>query len=569
MNRMGQIATVVFMLGLSCLIIGWANSYPVSINSVDDSNLSHISWFFWIGLFVAYPALFFIGINSKPGVRAVCLVGFMLLFSAHRLLYLQTGSDTEVFIGLLDRFNQTGILDSDDKTYYQWPVMVIWGYLLQNLFSTTSAEAYNIFWAVMMVGYGVSGYLVFRNANSDQPYDFLGFTLYLMALYWFWDWQVSAYNWSLILVFSIIGLLKFEGWPFRFFMMTAFLMLTFSHGMLSVWILGIVPTAMLLEWLVTKERPGWYTLVLTFLIIQFTVLLFHALRLTRHIVLTFSNHLTSLLEQELSAKTLSAYASGAATPPTSLLDTITKWIAWGDLGLLFLLMGLGFLVPLWRLRFDPRDWSVSAIGAVHFGLGNILPLLGIRAFNIIFILPSRGIASTLEEKYLRVPVMILFLITIIFFPVNQFRTQFSNPQYNTVQSLDAARFLSQIVDNRFTAETAMASTGIITAPQSTSILADQAQLYYLTSTLPQNTVRTINPRLSLKEDAVDAEFTVINSQLEVELWRRLWPDAETILQESDDVRFSRIYDSGTNVIFQKNVADDGADPVTTGVANGS
>jgi|GEM_PF-1891415 len=551
MNRMGQIASIALMLALSCLIIGWANSYPVSLRAADDSNLAHISWFFWIGLFSAYPALFFVGINSKPGVRAFCLIIFMLLFSAHKLLYLQTGSDTEVFIGLLDRFNDTGLLDSDDKTYYQWPIMTIWGFLLQQLFSATSAEAYTLFWVVLIIGYGISGYIIFRKEESDLPYDFLGCTLYLMALFWFWDWQVSAYNWSLILVFSILSLLKINGWPFRFFIMTAFLLLTFSHGMLSVWILGIVPTTMALEWLVTKKRPGWSTLVVTFVIIQITVLLFHALRLTRHIVLTFSNYLTSILEQELSSSTLNAYAAGAATPPANFFDMVTKWLAWGNLGLLFLLLGIGFIVPIWRRDFNLRDWSIAGVGVGHFALGNVLPLLGIRAFNIMFILPSRGIAAAMEVQRLRVPVMLLFLIALLLFPVNQIRTQLNNPQYNTVQNLDAARFLSDIVERRYELGTATTDADAKVRSTQTSVLADQAQLYYITSALPQETIRTINPRLSLPESVKDAEFTVINAQLEHELWKRLWPDKQTILQESETVRFDRIYDSGTNVIFQQ------------------
>lgn len=565
---MGQGATIFLMLALSCLIIGWAESYPVSLSAADDSNLNHISWLFWIGLFSAYPALFFVGINSKSGIRALCLVLFVLLFSAHKLLYLQTGLDTEVFIGLLDRFNDTGLLDINDKAYYQWPIMTIWGYLIQQLFGTTSAESYTLFWLVLIIGYGVSSYIIFYKEDSALPYDFLGCTLYLMALFWFWDWQVSAYNWSLVLVFSILSLFKNNGWQFRFLMAIAFLLLTFSHGVLSVWILGIVPIAMILEWVVTKKRPQWSALALTFVMIQIMVLSFHTLWMARHMLLTFSNYLNAMREEGVLVSALGTYisgtaTSGAATAPTDWFDTITKWIAWGDLGLLFLLLGIGFLVPLRKMKFDLRDWSIAGVGLAHFMLGSVLPLLRVRALNMILILPSRGIAAVMETQRLRIPVMLLFLLALLLFPVNQLRTQLKSTQYNTVQNLDAARFLSNIVENRYIAETAMVDTNARAHITKTGILADQTQIYYIINRLPEETVKIIHPRLSLPEDTEDAEFAVLNSQLEFKLKKELWPDAKTILEKSERVQFNRIYDSGTNVIFQQKMPSHDTNIVTS------
>jgi len=234
------------------------------------------------------------------------------LSSSFQPINLQTGLDTEVFIGLLDRFNDTGLLDINDKAYYQWPIMTIWGYLIQQLFGTTSAESYTLFWLVLIIGYGVSSYIIFYKEDSALPYDFLGCTLYLMALFWFWDWQVSAYNWSLVLVFSILSLFKNNGWQFRFLMAIAFLLLTFSHGVLSVWILGIVPIAMILEWVVTKKRPQWSALALTFVMIQIMVLSFHTLWMARHMLLTFSNYLNAMREEGVLVSALGTYISGSS-----------------------------------------------------------------------------------------------------------------------------------------------------------------------------------------------------------------------------------------------------------------
>lgn len=554
MNRMGQIACIVLMLALSCLVIGWANSYPVSLRAVGESNLTHISWLFWLGLFGAYPALFFVGINSRPGVRVCCLVLFLLLFSSHNLLYLQAGSGTEAFIGQLDWFNSTGLLNGNVTTNYQWPVVTVWGYLLQHIFGTSSAEAYVLFWGVLIIGIGVSSFLIFYKEDSDLPYDFLGCTLYLMALFWFWDWQISAFNWSLILVFSILSIYQYDGWRFRLFVLTAFLLLTLSSGILSIWMLGIIPAIAVLEWIATRKRPGWSTLIMSFVTIQVSVLLFNSLHLARHIVLTASNYLTSIVKHEIELNNFDLFINRAGGS-SSLFDTITKWIAWGDLGLLFLLLIVGLVMPLWQKKFDARDWGLVSVGATHFALANVLPVFGLRALSIIFVLPSRGITHAMEVQRMRAPVLLMFLVALVLFPVNQLRTQSNNLHYNTVESLDAARFLSDLVEQDYLTELAGLDEVADAAIPKTSVLADRTQLTYIENALPNRSISAVNPWSTKAEKINQTEFTVINSQVKSALSTEELTDIDIFLQELETTEYDRIYDSGTNIIFRRATDD--------------
>lgn len=569
MNRMGQIACIILMLALSCLVIGWANSYPVSLRAAGESNLIHISWLFWLGLFGAYPALFFVGINSKQGVRVCCLVLFLLLFSAHNLLYLQAGSGTEAFIGSLDRLNDTGLLSSATAADYHWPVITVWGFLLQHIFGTSSAEAYVLFWGILIIGCGVSSFLIFYKEDSELPFDFLGCTLYLMALFWFWKWQISAYNWSLILVFAILSIYRYEGWKYRLFVWTAFLMLTLSNGILSLWMLGIIPVVAGLEWIATRKRPNWSTLIMSFAAIQICVLLFDSLRFARHIVFTASTFLVSIMEQEIAVSSFAQFINTTVDAPTNLFDIITKWIAWSDLGLLFILLAIGLLTPLWRKEFDTRDWGLVSIGATHFALENVIPLFGMRALNIIFVLPSRGITYAMEVQRMRTPVLLIFLMALVLFPVNQLRTQSTNLHYNTAESLSAARFLSALVEQNYLAEPAnLDGFGDRRIPQ-TSVLADQTQLTYMTNVLPAQSIVSLNPWLLIPENIKEAEFTVVNSQVKSALSTGFWPDPEIFLQELETTEFDRIYDSGTNIIFQRSRKSGHIDTVASSSTSGT
>ncbi len=512
MNRIGKLGGIGLALALSLMLIGWAQSFPVSLTSIHERNLEQMSILFWIGFFMAYPMLFLLGIQRSATLRAVSCVLLIFLLTAPKLLYLQTGSDTETFVGLLDLFDGVHLSTYGEQTYAQWPVLTMWGRLLQLYCGCDSAVVYLLFWAAMIVGLGLAGFLLYSRGSTSNPADFLGLYLLISILLWLWDWQVSAYNLALIFSLALIALLPYEHWAYRLLATLLFGTLAFSHGLVPIWILAIVLTISLLKWLNlspsrvvtlwrnrTAQRPDWHWLFRgrarswfmffgVLALIQGTVMVFHSSRLIRRIVLIVQDYYTAILEEQLSGNTVARYASMAATVPVDRFDTITKWLAWLDLGLNALLIVLCFAALLWGWRRAAvRDWTVILavflIGCAHYVVGNFMPILGTRALNIILILPMYGVYLLLETTNLRRWVIGLLFVAFSLYPVNLMRLQMTHTQYNTEESFRALRYILPQLERDF-----------MGGDEGLKVLADQSQYHYLRVALPRFSLFGINYR---------------------------------------------------------------------------
>jgi hypothetical protein len=570
MNRTQQLAGIGLLVAFSLMLIGWAQSYPVSLASVDDSNLDHINLLFWIGLCLGYPSLFLFGIKSSAPLRALSCVLFMILFTAPKLLYVQAGSDTETFISLLDVLAQGRMLSFEAQTYSQWPIVTMWGRLLQMYCQCDSAIVYWFFWGIQILGFGLAGYLLFSEEPHQNPADFLGLYLWVSVLFWFWDWQVSAYNLALIFVFTIISLLPHERLPFRILVVLLFSVLTFSHGFVPVWILTIVPSVMILKWVwmlalkardyYRQARPNykfslnrlpreklsfsstlhWLYLFLILASIQLLVLTFHSSRLVTRIILTVQDYYTKILAAQLSSTTVTRYVSMAAAPPTDPFDIVTKWLAWIDLGLNAMLIGICFLALLWWKRWVLFNWaillSVFLTGAGHYMAGNLLPILGARALNIILILPVQGLKVLLLHKNLRRPILAIFFVAMTLYPVNQLRMQMRHTQYNTMESLRAVRYVLPVIEQDL-----QRGESIL------KVLSDQPQAHYLWTGLPRLSLYSLSYR-ARELEVDDFDYVLASAETDVALADRNWPKTDEIL--ANGRAYNRIYDSGRYVWFR-------------------
>lgn len=562
MNRNGQIAGIGLTLALSLIVLGWVESFPVSLAAAEDSNLLHISPLFWIGLLLAYPAVFLVGINSdRPVWRLLCSVVFIFLFTAPKLLYLQTGSDTETFVGLLDIYNGMTSVHFEDEVYSQWPMLTMWGRLIQLFCRCDSALVYWLFWGIQIVGFGTAGYLLFSQEPSNSPADFLGLYLWASVLFWFWDWQVSAYNLSLVFVFVIFSLLPREQWRFRLVIIFLFTTLAFSHGFVPTWILTAIPLIVVLELLarlpqlqpifskllrvraathgagdrlVEKSPWRWLPLFLILTAIHMAILFFHSTRLVQRIVLILQNYYTSFLQEQLSVNTVTRYVSMAATAPTDPFDIVTKWLAWFDLGLNLLLIGLCLLFLWWRKRAVLLNWAVFLTGSAHYIAGNFLPVLGPRALNIIMILPVRGLNALLQEKRLRKPVLAVFFLAITLYPVNLVRLQMRHTQYNTFESFRATRYVAPFMAH-----------DVEQGASEIRLLTDQPQFQYLRLSLPRSALEKPDYRAP-EPDTENFQYVLNSTEVAAALAIRQWPDLATITA-APDKPYNRIYDSGRYV----------------------
>ena len=234
-----------------------------------------------------------------------------------------------------------------------------------------------------------------------------------------------------------------------------------------------------------------------------------------------------------------------ATPTSSTFDAVTKWLAWLDLALLVALLGGGFVILLWRRRFDFRDWGIFVVGCTHFVIGSFLPLLGVRAVNIMLVLPARGLWELLQERVTRKLTLAVSLLAVVLFPVNQLRTQIRNIQYNVPESFNASRYLVGLTESEL-------ASGL----QNAIVLADQAQLYYLLGALPPRTIYAVDPRFEPPTRLEQVQYILSSPQLEIALKLNTWPALDGIVNGTPGGRYRRIYDSGAYVWFGRSLAGD-------------
>ncbi|HXF60463.1 MAG TPA: hypothetical protein VNK95_02530 [Caldilineaceae bacterium] len=573
MTKSGRFAAIGLTLAITLLVIGWAESFPVSLTSASGRNLEQISLLFWIGLFLAFPLVFIVGLGASPSVRAFCCIIFIFLFTTPKLLYVQTGSDTETFVGLLDLLNGARLMRYGDQMYSQWPVLTMWGRLIQLYCECDPTIAYWFFWAVQIVLFGLAGFLLFSREPARDPADLLGLYLWISVLFWFWDWQVSAYNVALALVFVIFSLLPHERLPYQILVVLLFTVVAFGHGFVPVWVLTVVPLIMLMEWTglgnrwLQQVRQGvsrreawralrfgrplrWLGLFLVLATIQYLVMTLHSSRLIHRIILTLQDYYTSILTEQLSGNTVSRYVSMAVVPPSDPLDVVTKQLAWLDLGLNLLLISAAFIVLIWRRRFIIFDWAiflaVFVTGGGHYIVGNFLPILGPRALNIMSILPVRGLPALLQHRWLRTPALVIFFLAVAIYPVNLLRMQMRHTQYNTIESINAVRFLVPQLEEQ-----------VQFGEQEIKVLVDQPQFHYLRVTLPSLTLATLEYR-EPQPTFLDFDYVLASPTIAAALDIRHWPTLDDVLVQQG-LRYHRIYDAGEHIWYrrapQENVAN--------------
>src|SRR5665647_3250721 len=117
---------VPFLAGLLLMFYSWYLSFPLSVNSVNDTIFNHVSILYWISLPLLLASMTLIALSFKNAyLKWLMTVGCVLtLFSLWYFYFMISTIDSMFFRGLTDYFVKTHSLDASQviHSYYQWPL---------------------------------------------------------------------------------------------------------------------------------------------------------------------------------------------------------------------------------------------------------------------------------------------------------------------------------------------------------------------------------------------------------------------------------------------------------------
>lgn len=113
-----------FLAGLILIVYSWYSSFPLSVNSVDDSIFNHVSIFYWLSFPLLLTSMCMMAISFKNKyLKWIMTVGcVMTLYSLSYFYYMLSSSDAHYFRGVTEYFITTHSLDASQITHSYYHV---------------------------------------------------------------------------------------------------------------------------------------------------------------------------------------------------------------------------------------------------------------------------------------------------------------------------------------------------------------------------------------------------------------------------------------------------------------
>jgi hypothetical protein len=404
-----KILLLPFCIGLILIIYSWYFSYPIAVDSVNDSIFNHISFFYWIGLPLLLSSIYLIAITSKSTLlKWVLTVGCLIaLYSLAFFYYSISSSDAMYFRGLELNFINTKNLDISLDMYYQWPGFFILSYITTSI-TGLSVVSYE-FVLFLLIGLIFGTALFVYASKIDGKIGFLSVLIYFIVMFYFLNYQAVPFSLAFGLLL-ILFMLESEG-KNRFAVPTLFIFICISLTHSFVPLFFILYT--LIRMVLTKSD---YYLKFFFLTLSIYLLL-------QILTGQFSFAANIITAMNLPSEYASQVSSTIAIASNTLDITAQMFSRAVTIGA-GLLSFLGFLIIIVKkdaCALNRISISILLTGIIYTVIGLLLYTLGSRAVAIAFIPIALGVIYVYRIKKVRIIFhcfVISMLVLAVFIPVH-------------------------------------------------------------------------------------------------------------------------------------------------------
>jgi hypothetical protein len=428
------------ILATSLMVLGWAESYPVSYPPQEVPVLTAVSPLFWVGLALGFAGL--AGLVLASASRYVHLLSaclFVLFLTAPQFLYLSWGSDAGMLPGFVHYHRAVGNLDIQRDVainpYFQWPLSILFHSFLVDAFRVNHFTAVQIGFFFVAVSVAGGLFMLWLDGLPRRPESsraaFWGIVVYFVGFFWLLNWQAVPYSFSLALFFPMLALFGRRSWQDTVLILLLFVIGLESHALFGVWGPAIVAFLIVLGAL-TRRRKLTVSLVLLMIIAQTTLILYKNTRFFKYLVLNLQGYYQAFLAVGGSDRLLNRHAQSALSPlPADLLAASLKVLSWFDL----ILVGFAFLLAAWFVirnrRLQDREVSFLGVGSLHLGAGIALAAIGTRSLQLLGLAPAFFVVDALVSgtHRLRQVSLICSLIALLLFPAAVIRGHQQSPNY--------------------------------------------------------------------------------------------------------------------------------------------
>jgi hypothetical protein len=469
--------------------------------------------------------MYLMAVNVKSHLlKWLLTVGIVFTFFSLSYFFLSLpGSDSSWFRGQTQYFMKSGSLDSSmiNHLYFQWPAF----FILSNVGTSVSGLGLGQleFLQYALIGFLLATALYVYSSKIWKNGGVLAVVAFFVVMFAFLNYQDVPFSFALGLLFVLF-------------------MLEARHGST-----GVVVTEMFLYVCVAINHAFVPLFFILYLLIQSIVQ-----RSKRYLILVIVTSVVYIFVQLTIARFSFGFNFGLLTkhsseytsivsqtfaPITFPLDTVAQTFSRGITIILAISCFVGFAYLLYKRRVRSVDKAILISGGIYSVLGFVLYLLGSRAFPILFIPVTLGLAFLIEGRFRKLITygFLIVLLLIVFIPIH---TSFSNPSmlFQTKEETTRAHFM---IDN-------------YPWDRSGLILLDSSTLWYIA---PQiyggSTSNLVDASFSEFQSSNIGVYSLIvfSTRLEQELFQ--FGISSNQVSHLVSENYSIIYNSGSSYIAEK------------------
>jgi hypothetical protein len=431
-----KLLLIPFALGLTLMICSFFLSYPITVSSTTEYAFNDISILYWFALPLLLSSMFLIAAKFENAViKWIMTVGIIItLYSLSYFYFFLPGSDSQYFRGLTEYVIKTGNLTpiQPNHIYYQWPAFFIFSSIATSLSSIRLFSFEFLFYTVIGILLSTTLYVYASRLFSKAA--FVSVVAFFGSMYLFLNYQSVPFSLALSLLFLMFMV---EAGREKEDKQNAITILILFVGAATTHV--FVPLFFILYLLVRfmLKRTKWY-LALTcicaviYLTVQFSLAQTWFIDNIRNVFAT-SPEYSSIVQVSL----------GQVQAPISIFaQQFTR-----PVNILFIgICVLGFVFMFLQKRLRIIDKGIFLTGFFYTALGFVFYTLGSRAWALLFIPVSLGIAYLFESKYRKtfLAITLILLVLFLFIPIRQ---SFENTdQVQTSETYAAQNFFIKSFD---------------------------------------------------------------------------------------------------------------------------
>jgi hypothetical protein len=365
------------ILGLSILFLVDPTIHGGPSNTAGD-------WKIWPPLAVAFVGTGLLYWHRKTvasRLAATFLFGFM--FYSFYYFYTVFGSDVGGIIGILSSLATEGRMTAKD-TYGAWPLFFFQCAGMGLIPGLDVAHVLKSIFLVQTITISLAFILLYRTAETRTP--FMPIMVYFISCYAFLNWQAAPQTLGLVMLILFFALQQRIVRP-KLLGIFFFIFLTFEHGFVNLWFLGILICIRLFDRRTSRGSGNAAKSnldILLMIAIECSFLAFYARNFFESTMATLRAlispsattgaplpYVTNRLSQVI------PFASGE-----DLLTAISKLIALLVIVVVLTLVIIGLYMSIRKRDVSRTEFSFITIGGAHLLIGSILPLLGWRAIQL-------------------------------------------------------------------------------------------------------------------------------------------------------------------------------------------